>query len=85
MAQHDSFRVAGGSRGIDESTAVVGPKTLNHSIQLLVGHVLSHFHELCPLQKYRDYAQKSVLNYSCVVQFNRFEFSHIYLIAIPIT
>lgn len=51
MAQHDSFRVASGSRGVDEAAALIGPKTVNHSIQLLIGHVLSQLHELFPLQK----------------------------------
>lgn len=60
MAQHDSFRVASCSRGKDEGAALIGPKTVNHSIQLLVRHVFSLLHELCPLHIWRDHGEKCV-------------------------
>lgn len=54
MAQHDSFRVAGGSGRIDEAAALVGLETVDHRVQLLLRHILPQLHELGPLQKHSN-------------------------------
>lgn len=66
MAQHDSFGVSGGAGGVDEGAALVGPQTLNHSIQLLVGKVFSKLQKLVPLQKEKG-LNKTNKSYRCVV------------------
>lgn len=60
VAQHGSFGVSSGSRGVDEGAALVGLQAVNHSVELLVWDFLSQRQELCPLQQHRHSVNQPV-------------------------
>ena len=51
VAQHDSFGLARGPRGVDERAALVGFLAGDDGFQQSVGFIAAQSHELCPLKE----------------------------------
>lgn len=51
MTEHDSLRLSGGARCVDQDAALVGSLAADNVIQLFLGNIQAELHELIPLCK----------------------------------